>query len=153
MNKTYYFPNDEHSDAFFGGADPVCVDLVEALRLAKEWGLSEMELMSQLHEATASEIEKYGVYDSCQFVTRAWMVFGADGHRQRESFHASKIWDFSKEGKTRIIEVMNSDITGRNDCSIIRISRDTAEECEAELNGQLWDGLFEDSRVGRWEEI
>ena len=88
-----------------------------------------------------------------QTVTRTWKVYGAYGHRQRESFHPSYTWDFSKNGKTRILEVLNSDKTGTNDYTIVRITRDTAVECEAELIGQITDGIFENSRVGVWEEI
>ena len=86
-------------------------------------------------------------------VTRTWKIYGADGHRQRESFGKSYKYDFSENGKTRIIEVLNSDQTGTNDYSIIRITRDTAEECQEELDGQLSDGIFENSRYGKVEEI
>ena len=86
-------------------------------------------------------------------VTRSWKVYGSDGHRQRESFFESYKWDFSSEGKARIIEVENSDKTGTNDYSIIRITRNSAEECEAELWGQITDGVFENSKVGDVEEI
>lgn len=41
----------------------------------------------------------------------------------------------------------------KNKYSIIRITRDTAEECEEEFDGQLSDGIFENSRVGWFEEI
>lgn len=85
--------------------------------------------------------------------TRAWKVYGADGHRQRESFSPSYKYDFSEDGKTRIIEVENADKTGTNDYTIIRITRGTAEECVEELEGQLYDGIFENSRTGRIEEI
>lgn len=86
-------------------------------------------------------------------VTRTWKVYGAEGHRQRESFSKSTKYDFSENGKTRIVEVINSDQTGTNEYSIIRITRDTAEECEEEFDGQLSDGVFENSRVGWFEEI
>lgn len=86
-------------------------------------------------------------------VTRAWRVYGADGHRQRESFGASYVWDFSTENDTRIIAVENSDITGTNEYSIVRITRNTADECEKELRGQITDGIFENSRTGAVEEI
>ena len=86
-------------------------------------------------------------------VTRAWKVYGRDGHRQRESFNASGRYDFSTPGNVRIIELLNSDITGTNDYTIIRITRNTAEECQDELEGQLSDGTFENSRRGRVEEI
>lgn len=86
-------------------------------------------------------------------ITRAWKVYGRDGHRQRESFSKSYKYDFSKGENTRIIEVENSDKTGTNDYSIIRITRNTAEECDRELSGQLSDGIFENSATGKIEEI
>lgn len=86
-------------------------------------------------------------------VTRTWKVNGVLGRRQRESFNKSYKWDFSKGDNIRIIEVDNSDKTGTNDYSIVRITRNTAEECETELNGQITDGIFENSRVGFIEEI
>lgn len=46
-------------------------------------------------------------------VTRAWKVYGTEGHRQRESFFPSYQYDFSNEQNgTRIIEVDNFDKTG-----------------------------------------
>ena len=81
-------------------------------------------------------------------VTRAWEVYGRAGHRQRESFCESYVYDFSKNGKTRIIAVHNSDKTGTNDYSLIIITRDTAQECEDEFYGQLYDGVFENSATG-----
>lgn len=87
-------------------------------------------------------------------MTKAWKVYGREGHRQRESFSPSFKYDFSsaKEG-TRIIEVENSDKTNTNEYSIIRITRDSLYECEKELEGQLTDGIFENSFVGKVEEI
>ena len=86
-------------------------------------------------------------------VTKTWRVYGMDGHRQRESFNKSCKYDFSENGIIRIIEVDNSDKTGTNEYSIIRITRNSFEECEQELNGQLSDGIFENSRVGKVVEI
>lgn len=89
-------------------------------------------------------------------VTMAWKVYGADGHRQRMSFFPSTKNDFSEsnytKGTTRIIEVLNSDITNTNEYSIIVITMDTAELCEEELQGQLSDGFFENCRTGCNEE-
>lgn len=86
--------------------------------------------------------------------TKAWKVYGADGHRQRESFNESYRYDFScEEDGTRIIEVLNSDKTGTNDYSIIKITRDSLGQCIDEFWGQLYDGVFENSRTGRIEEI
>ena len=86
-------------------------------------------------------------------VTKSWKVYGFLGHRQRESFNKSYKWDFSEDDNVRIIEVENSDKTGTNDYTIVRITRNTDEECEAELNVQISDGIFENSNVGDIEEI
>lgn len=85
--------------------------------------------------------------------TKTWKVYGVDGHRQRESFNKSRKYDFSENETVRIIEVENSDKTGTNDYSIIRITRNSSEECEEELHGQLSDGIFENFRVGKVVEI
>jgi hypothetical protein len=76
-----------------------------------------------------------------------------DGHRQKESFNDSYRYDFSKDGDVRIIEVENADKTGTNDFSLVRITRNTAKECGEELEGQITDGIFENYRTGRIEEI
>ena len=86
-------------------------------------------------------------------ITRTWKVYGAEGHRQCESFNKSYKYDFSKENDVRIIEIENSDKTGTNDYSVVKITRNTSEECQDELDGQIYDGIFENSRVGIVEEI
>ena len=86
-------------------------------------------------------------------VTMAWKVYGRDGHRQRASFGKSFVWDFSTEENPRIIEVENSDKTGTNEYCVVRITRNTEDECRRELDGQISDGLFEDSRVGDVVEL
>lgn len=86
-------------------------------------------------------------------ITRTWKVYGMAGHRQKESFNNSYRYDFTVENNTRVIEVLNSDKTGTNEYSIIKITRNTYEECERELNGQLSDGIFENCNVGYVEEI
>ena len=86
--------------------------------------------------------------------TKAWKVYGAPGHRQKESFGESTLWDFSSEREgTRIIEVLREDKTGTNDYVIVKITRDTYDLCDREMSGQITDGLFENSRVGDVEEI
>ena len=86
-------------------------------------------------------------------VTRIYKVYGADGHRQRVSFKPSYKLDFTRGDNVRILEVFNSDRTGTNLYSIVRITRNTADECERELYGQLYDGIFENSRTGRVVEV
>lgn len=86
-------------------------------------------------------------------VTRAWKVYGAEGHRQRESFNESYFYDFTEGSDTRLLEVLNSDKTGTNEYTIVKITRNTYEECFKELSGQLTDGIFENSKVGAVVEI
>lgn len=86
-------------------------------------------------------------------ITLAWKVYGRPGRRQKESFNRSVKYDWSKKDKTRIIEVLNFDKTGTHDYSIIQITRDTKDLCYAELDGQLSDGIFENSFVGKVEPI
>lgn len=87
-------------------------------------------------------------------VTRAWKVYGLNEHRQKVSFQKSCQYDFSNEKDgTRIISVENFDVTGTNEYSVIRITRNTAKLCEKELEGQLSDGVFENSNVGDVIEI
>lgn len=85
--------------------------------------------------------------------TRSWRIYGADGHRQRESFSPSYVYDFTRGEDVRIIEILNADKTGTNDYTIIRITRNTSGQCADELDGQLSDGIFENSRTGKVEEI
>jgi hypothetical protein len=85
--------------------------------------------------------------------TIAWKVYGEDGHRQRESFFPSEYYDFSENGETRIIETINADRTGTNEYSIVKITCDSVEECWEEFEGQLTDGIFENSRHGKVELI
>ena len=86
-------------------------------------------------------------------ITRSWKVYGVKGDRQKESFYPSSKCDFSKGDNVRIIEIINSDVTGTNEYSIIRITRNTFEECERELWGQIIDGIFENSRTEEVVEI
>lgn len=62
--KTYYFADDERADYIYGNQEPICIDIKEVERLAEEWELTTDELLEQMHEATAREIETYGVFDS-----------------------------------------------------------------------------------------
>ena len=86
-------------------------------------------------------------------VTRTWKVYGANGHRQAESFNASTCYDWSDGGSVRIVSTQNADVTGTNAYSIVRITRNTAEECQRELDGQISDGIFENYNVGEVVEI
>lgn len=69
------------------------------------------------------------------------------------SFTPSKRYNWTKDGNVRIVELLNSDIAGTNNFSIIRITRNTAEECERELEGRLSGGPFENVRTGEAVEV
>lgn len=85
---------------------------------------------------------------------KAFKVYGNKGHRQAVSFGKSYLWNFTEENKnTRIIAVINSDLTETNNYSIIVIARETEKEIDDELNGQIDDGIFENFRVGEVREI
>lgn len=86
-------------------------------------------------------------------VTRRFKVYGGNGTPQKESFCDSHSHDFSTEDKVRILEVENFDKTGAHEYTIVRITRDTAEECLDEFWGQVTDGIFENYRVGTLAEI
>ena len=83
-------------------------------------------------------------------MTRTWKVYGAEGHRQRESFRKSDTftnWDGLK------FEVLNSDRTGTNEYTVVKITGADADALYRALDGQISDGIFENSRVGRIEEV
>jgi hypothetical protein len=64
MNRAYYIARPEYSDYIYGDQLPVCLDLAEVKRLAREWDMTMDELLSQMHIATTKEMESHGVYDS-----------------------------------------------------------------------------------------
>lgn len=84
---------------------------------------------------------------------RSWKVYGIEGHRQRESFNDSYNFTVERNGSRLIVDVWNSDMTGTNEYTLIRITGPSSQACLDELNGQLSDGIFENSRVGKVEEF
>lgn len=62
-------------------------------------------------------------------------------------------YNWTEGDNVRIVEVKRADQTGETDSIIVKITRNTAEECEAELNGQISDGLFENEKVEKVEEL
>lgn len=86
-------------------------------------------------------------------VTKFYKIYGKDGHRQKMSFGKSMIYDFSKNGDKRVVEILNSDVLGHNDFSVLGITRNTLDEVKSELQAQLDDGLFECCNYGRVEEL
>lgn len=83
-------------------------------------------------------------------VSRAWKVYGADGHRQRESFGES--FAFKTVNGCSVL-ICCEDITETNDYVIMKITAPTERELEEEFKGQLSDGVFENSKVGKIVEF
>lgn len=87
-------------------------------------------------------------------VTRMWKVPGSRGEEQRMSFTPSSFYDFSNEMEgVRKLTILNADVTGTHDYSLVIIERNTARECLKELRGQISDGAFENYKTGRSVEI
>ena len=77
--------------------------------------------------------------------TRIWKVPGRYGHRQRESFCPS--YEFIDIDNVSF-EVFNSDKTGTNNYSIVKVTADNFAQCYDGLWAQITDGIFENSRTG-----
>lgn len=99
-------------------------------------------------------------------VTRIWQVNNVleenyYNYEEDHSFyseyaksHNSVRNDFSNEQDgTRILEELCSDKTGLSDAVIVKVTRDSYEECEFEFDGQVTDGIFENCDVGDIDEI
>ena len=82
-------------------------------------------------------------------MTKTYRIYGADGHRQKESFDSSYTLDCTVGEKVRVLDVRNSDKTGTNAYTEIAVTRGTEEECDAEIRGQITDGIFENYRTGK----
>ena len=87
-------------------------------------------------------------------MTKAWKVYSKSGNwvAARES---SKTYDFSgRYGRGLcIIELLCSDLTETYEYIAIVITADDAECCKKEFFGQLYDGIFENSGIERYEEV
>ena len=55
--------------------------------------------------------------------------------------------------KVIILTILNSDITGTNDYSIVIITRDNEALCDREMDGQWSDGIFENCNVSLYEPL
>lgn len=84
-------------------------------------------------------------------VSRIWKVFGQEGHRQRTSFESSNVYE-DLRACTRV-ELYNSDRTGTHQYSIVKIFAINKDECFNTLIAHISDGIFENSKVGKIQEI
>ncbi len=75
--------------------------------------------------------------------TKAWKLYCPSISKKEPSVY----WDWSNGSDgVRIFEVFCADLTGHTSYIIVRITRNTEDECNAEFSGQLTDGYFEDYR-------
>ncbi len=58
--KYYIVTDGVEVDNIYGDQSPICLCETEVYRLSAEWGVDLFEIM---HEASPSEIAKYGFYD------------------------------------------------------------------------------------------
>lgn len=82
-------------------------------------------------------------------MVKAYKVYGMCGHRNRYSFFDSETLAF--DGK--ILTVLCSDVTGKNDYVSCIVYCDTPENCDHFILAQRDDGLFENCRTGGVFEI
>lgn len=148
--------------AYYDGCDDRCVkysfNYTSHFKTTKEQEAAQGAIRSFVKEQGGKIVSTMDFLLHAEFpierkATRTWRVYGTDGHRQKISFMPSFTWDFSKGDDVRIISVENSDKTGTNEYSVVHITRNTAEDCETELLGQLSDGIFENCRTGEVVEI
>ena len=72
-------------------------------------------------------------------VTRAWKVWSSIYELVKEEKDLHYDWSNAECG-TRTVDIQPSE---ENGFVVVSITRNTAQECERELEGQLSDGLFE----------
>ena len=81
---------------------------------------------------------------------KEWKVYGADGHRQRESFADS--FSLKTMSGARII-ICNSDMTGTHEYTNVIVLDKNEKLCDEVFEAQLTDGIFENSRTGKIEVV
>ena len=82
-----------------------------------------------------------------------YKVYGAVGHRQKESFCDSAFYNWTKNGVVREAAEINADKTGTNKYTVLAILADNAAQCGVEMEGQVSDGIFENCTTGAVELV
>lgn len=57
----WFFPDDAYAHSIFGGNEFCCLNRQSIAWLAREWAVSVDEIMEMMHEATVTELSKYGI--------------------------------------------------------------------------------------------
>lgn len=81
---------------------------------------------------------------------KEWKVYGADGHRQRESFADSFSFITLNDA---LIMIGNYDMTGSHEYTQVVIIAKNEKLCDGEFEAQITDGVFENSRTGKIEVV
>ena len=81
---------------------------------------------------------------------KEWKVYGADGHRQRESFADS--FSFNTMNGASIM-IRNYDMTDTHEYTTVIVLAKNERLCDEEFEVQLTDGVFENSRTGKIEVV
>ena len=79
-----------------------------------------------------------------------YRVFGLMGADQEEAKEVSFCYDFSREGKTRILVGHNADATGTGRFVLIDV---ICDDPDGEMRGQLSDGIFENYDFGKVQKL
>lgn len=82
-------------------------------------------------------------------VYRTYRIFGEEGHRQAVSFGPSSWCATDKFA----MEVRCSDRTGTNEYVDVAVYGPDIFACDETIEAQVWDGLFENSRVGYYIDL
>lgn len=107
-----------------------------------------------LNEKTRKNLEKaLDLGNTSNAAIEIYRIFGQDGHKQRMAFSESNVYNWSDRSNTRIVGVFNSDFSDSFECSILLVIRNTHDECRDELQGQIYDGIFESCKTGKVELI
>lgn len=116
---------------------------------------SEEEIIKMILEELEMDPEKTHIIRLAEMPEeRTFRVYGRPGHRQKESFNPSRIEDYSNPSQgIRIMNIKNSDRTGTNAYTELRITGNDSKECLYELKGQVTDGLFENCGTGLVTEV
>ena len=80
---------------------------------------------------------------------RRYRVYGEEGHRQAVSFGQSSYC----ATRSFAMVALCSDVTGTNEYVDVDVYAPDIFACDETIEGQVWDGLFENSRVGRYVDL
>ena len=64
LNGEWFFPDEEYAESFFGEREVFCWSRKSLERIAPEWGTTVDALMERMHEASVSELLKYGIEET-----------------------------------------------------------------------------------------